>query len=253
MSTPQNVHRRIIHPIAVAAVALSVALLLPAAANAQFFLPDNGSGTADMPPSPHPYFSETKMLIEDGFPAGTFIEMDGTLDDYFNIVRNPGGNLGGTTQTWDGVLTLELDGVGTLAGYSRTLFIPVAADVHDAPRVAFAPVQTFATEMFTLQGQIFGDPDFDTLSIVAGGGFGLPSPGSTTLTQSGPQWQVDSFFDIEYRIDFVGAPGSVLEGMSGSTTRTVRLSLPEPGSLTVLLLGSAIAFGMRRRRVEPVM
>jgi hypothetical protein len=34
---------------------------------------------------------------------------------------------------------------------------------------------------------------------------------------------VDSFFDITYRIDFVGAPGGPLGGMSGSTTGTIRM------------------------------
>jgi hypothetical protein len=34
---------------------------------------------------------------------------------------------------------------------------------------------------------------------------------------------VDSFFDITYRIDFVGAPGGQLAGMSGSTTGTIRM------------------------------
>jgi hypothetical protein len=32
---------------------------------------------------------------------------------------------------------------------------------------------------------------------------------------------VDSFFDITYQIDFVGAPGSVLDGLSGVTLGSV--------------------------------
>jgi hypothetical protein len=51
----------------------------------------------------------------------------------------------------------------------------------------------------------------------------MPSPGHTTLTQlPGGNWAVDSFFDITYRIDFVGSPGGALGGMSGSTTGTIR-------------------------------
>ena len=69
-----------------------------------------------------------------------------------------------------------------------------------------------------------GDPDFDLLRITAGNGFGLPSPGHTTLTQQpGGNWNVDSFFDITYRIDFVGAPGGSLAGQSDSQVGTVRL------------------------------
>ena len=52
---------------------------------------------------------------------------------------------------------------------------------------------------------------------------GMPSPGHTTLTQSGPQWNVESFFDITYRIDFVGSPGGPFAGHSGSTTGTARI------------------------------
>jgi hypothetical protein len=85
-------------------------------------------------------------------------------------------------------------------------------------------VQSFDTDMFRLFGQITGDPDFDLLRIVGGTDFGLPSPGHTTLTQlPGGQWAVDSFFDITYRIDYVGAPGGPFAGMSGSTTGTIRM------------------------------
>ena len=59
-----------------------------------------------------------------------------------------------------------------------------------------------------------GDPDFDLLRISAGSAFGLPSPGHTTLTQRPTGWAVDSFFDITYRIDFVGRTGGRVGGMS---------------------------------------
>jgi hypothetical protein len=77
--------------------------------------------------------------------------------------------------------------------------------------------------MFSLQGQIPpGDPDFDLLRITAGGGFGLPSPGHTTLTQQAVGWAVDSFFDITYRIDFIGAPGGPFAGSSNSQTEQLQ-------------------------------
>src|SRR6185436_526698 len=69
-----------------------------------------------------------------------------------------------------------------------------------------------------------GDPDFDLLRVTAGNDFGMPSPGHTTLTQlPGGNWDVDSFFDITYRIDFVGKAGGPFGGMSGSTTGTIRM------------------------------
>ncbi len=63
------------------------------------------------------------------------------------------------------------------------------------------------------RGRLLGDPDFDLLRITAGGDFGMPSPGHTTLTDlGGGNWNVDSFFDITYRIDFVGQPRRPLLG-----------------------------------------
>src|SRR5207247_5123626 len=96
-----------------------------------------------------------------------------------------------------------------------------------APRMPGQPLQSFDTEMLGLQAQLpAGDPDFDLLRITAGSSTGLPpSPGHTTLTQlPGGTWAVDSFFDITYRIDFVGHPGGPLAGRSGSTTATIRMA-----------------------------
>jgi hypothetical protein len=81
------------------------------------------------------------------------------------------------------------------------------------------------------------------LRITGGSGFGLPSPGHTTLTRLGPagsNWNVDSFFDITYRIDFVGHPGGPFGGMSGSTTGTGRFvvgAIPEPAACSLLISG----------------
>ena len=40
----------------------------------------------------------------------------------------------------------------------------------------------------------------------------------------GDEFIVDSFFDITYQIDFVGAPGGALDGLSGSTQSTIRMT-----------------------------
>jgi hypothetical protein len=97
------------------------------------------------------------------------------------------------------------------------------------------------------------DPDFDLLRLVAGSDFGLPSPGHTKLLQTGPNWEVDSFFDLTYRIDFVGNNTGPFAGRSGSTTGTVRISLgepivPEPTSAALTGIAIiALAAGIRRR------
>jgi hypothetical protein len=65
----------------------------------------------------------------------------------------------------------------------------------------------------------------------------LPSPGHTTLTRQGPPgsgFAVDSFFDITYRIDFVGNPTGHVGGMSGSTTGTIRMVAVRPPDPVVL-------------------
>jgi len=114
----------------------------------------------------------------------------------------------------------------TLQGSGRVLNLPTNFETHVGPRTTGNPVQSFDADMVRLQGQLPpGDPDFDLLRITAGTGFGLPSPGHTTLTQlPDGNWNVDSFFDITYRIDFVGAPGGLYAGMSGSTTGTIRVA-----------------------------
>ncbi|MCP4657499.1 MAG: hypothetical protein GY856_19005, partial [bacterium] len=59
---------------------------------------------------------------------------------------------------------------------------------------------------------------FELLEITAGEDFGLPSPGHTTLTyqEDTDSYVVDSFFDVNYRIHFVGTSGSALEGYEGT-------------------------------------
>lgn len=115
----------------------------------------------------------------------------------------------------------------TLSGSGRVLNIPVNGEIKTNPRTPGDPVQSFDTEMMKLQGQLPpGDPDFDLLRITAGNSFGLPSPGHTTLIRSGTKywsWNVDSFFDITYRIDFVGAPDGPYAGQSGSNNGAVKL------------------------------
>jgi hypothetical protein len=205
-------------------------------------VPDNGTGTATLPPQGCGYEDPSDDLrIVDGLPPGTTVEMQEVLSSFSCPAMGavcsfappipgvdcdqPGGSLGGEQECADGVFALNLTGTGSLAGYARALNLPVGFESHAGPRTPGMPVQTFDTDMFRLFGQITGDPDFDLLRIVAGTDFGLPSPGHTTLVQlPGGNWAVDSFFDITYRIDFVGAPGGPLAGMSGSTTGTIRLA-----------------------------
>lgn len=202
---------------------------------------DNGGGTITLPPAGCQYLSPDEVhMIIDGLPAGTTIEFAPIHKDFIcheqpgasvcstaippGLCEVPGGSMGGNLDCFDSQAQFSVNGTGGLAGYTRSLSLPLGCEVHSAPRVPGQPVQSFDTDMFRMFGQITGDPDFDLLRITAGTDFGLPSPGHTTLTQQpGGTWAVDSFFDITYRIDFIGAPGGPLAGMSGSTTGTIRM------------------------------
>lgn len=186
--------------------------------------PDNGFGTATFPyPCPSQPCCGHVMRIIDGLPPGTTVEIPIELVSMSLVSSVPGGSLGGTQNVWDGQLKMQLNGTGTLGGYTRPLMLPVSGMTDLAPQSPGMQVQPFDCDLMQLQGQIIGDPDFDLLRVTAGTGFGMPSPGHTTLTRSGTGWAVESFFDITYRIDFVGRPGGPLGGMSGSTTGTIRI------------------------------
>ena len=237
--------------LAVAAASLFLGIATSGTSSATIcVVPDDGSGTASFPPDTSApgcttgYASVGDMaMIIDGLPPGQMIagtaEHEGFLCDPTNSLCSfaispltcdqAGGGLGGEEQCFASSLHMQMQGAGGVA-YTRTITLPVNFETHTGPRAPGSPVQSFDTDMFRLQGQLPpGDPDFDLLRITAGSDFGMPSPGHTTLTKaSGGNWNVDSFFDIAYRIDFIGAPGGAFAGMSGSTTASIRMRVGEP-------------------------
>ncbi len=214
--------------------------------------PDNGTGTATLPPIGCEYTSpdEVFMIIE-GLPPGTTIEMEGILMDFIccgntcaacslplapGECEMPGGSLGGDGHCFEATLDLTVSGTGDLEGFNRHLSVPVFGEVHTEPRNPGDPVQSFETDFFRLQGELFGDPDFCTFRIIGGTDYGLPGPGYTTLTKlpSG-DFAVDSFFDITYQIEFEGCPDSQLADYAGTTTATIRMEtggIPQPPNCT---------------------
>jgi hypothetical protein len=129
------------------------------------------------------------------------------------------------TEVFDSSVVFGIQGVGDLEGYARRIEIPdVDCTVYTGERTLHAESQTFENDMLYLFGELPSDDDFTRFQFSAGSDLGLPSPGETTLTKlPDGTFQVDSFFDITYQIDFEGAPGGPFEDMSEVFTDTVRM------------------------------
>jgi hypothetical protein len=211
--------------------------------------PDNGSGTATLPPIGCEYVTtDVPYMIIEGLPPGTTIEMDGILKDFVccdgpsecslcslsllaGQCETAGGTLGGDGDCFTSTLDLTVTGTGELEGFHRHLAVPVFGEMHTAPRNPGDPVQSFANRIYRLTGQLFGDPDFCEF-IIRGGSYyayGPDNNGQTVLTQLPTgDFDVDSFFDITYQIDFEGCPGSQLEDYVGTTTAVTRMETGAP-------------------------
>lgn len=208
------------------AAAMAVGLALMAgAANAQDPCkePDNGTGTVSLPPEGCEYLTGDQVHeIIAGLPAGTTIKLapihERFICEKLGQCGSPGGTLGGDREIFQSTATFQLVGTGTLNGWTRTISVPLSTETHTGPRTPGAPVQSFPTDMYRIQGLVTGDPDFATLEIVGGTGNGFPSPGFTTLTrQPDGSFLVDSKFNVGYRIRFVGSSTGKLRGLSGTT------------------------------------
>lgn len=238
------------------AIALLLCLSLIAREASAACVAPNVAGTAILPVACD-YFSigGKPLVIANGLPPNTTIELVPTLTGFFNINEAPGGALGGTSVSFDGSLELDIDGTGALALFNRFIVIQVGVDFDTAARTPTEAVQAFETALRDLSGQAFGDPDFQTLVVAAGSDNGLAGPGHTTLTRLGGPGQpfdVISFFDVVFEIEYQGAPGSLLDGFSGIDGEALTLSvtrvIPLPPAWLLLLPPLALLGGPARAR-----
>jgi len=190
--------------------------------------PDNGFGTATLPPTTSGCAYYGTSAIVDGLAPGDTIFINVAYYGFFSVNEAPGGGLGGTQSNFGASLALSMTGTGSLFAFNRFIILPLTAPfqvIDWSPRVPFSPVQNATLDLRRLQGQVTLDPDFDLLRITGGGDFGMPSPGLVQLTTFAGQWGVSSYIDVSHRIDFVGAPAGSLAGRSGSTTRNRRWTM----------------------------
>ncbi len=195
--------------------------------------PNNGQGTATMPAIGCKYHGPTEYhRLKHQLSGQALADLEADHSGFLNIAVSSGGTHGGQIEAFDSHARIKITGVGPLEGYTRVITVPLAAETHTGPRNPGEPVQDFETTMYRLEGSIAGDEDFALLHITAGDEFGLPSPGHTTLTYQpeSDTFVVDSFFDITYRIEFVGAPGSPFEGYGGTTEDTLTVTAYAAGT-----------------------
>ncbi|HXH18235.1 MAG TPA: hypothetical protein VNJ07_04040, partial [Chitinophagales bacterium] len=164
-------------------------------------------------PPPCPYNGTLEII--GGLPPGSMISIIAMLE-----LRNPQTLPGSSEIMVDALLMTEMRGTGALMGFHRMLNMPGTGKLLPlAPLDPSMPMQTIPIEIIELQLHSTGDPDFNHLRITAGPNFGLPpTPGITTFTMlPNGTWYVESFFDVFYRVEFSGSPGSLLDGMQGVT------------------------------------
>ena len=217
---------------------------------------DDGFGNVTLPPEGCEYLSPDELhQILDGLPGGVTIELAAIHKDFIcnrqpgtpGVCSEPlpeaeceteGGTFeGGKVECVDSTIELTVFVNGESGERSTPHFMTfdlvmethtAACDCIDADTGDLHGI--VEQVMFRMEGFAAPDALFESLHITAGDDFGLPSPGQTHLTRLSPVFgvpspvMVESHFEINYRIEYVGAKGSVLDGASGETTGTIRMS-----------------------------
>ena len=103
-------------------------------------MPDDGSGTVELPPAGCDYLSPDEVhLIIDGLPPDTTIELAPIHKDFICYEQSgtcttlippgeceaPGGALGGNGDCFSSDIQMQMTGTGDLAGFSRLITLPL--------------------------------------------------------------------------------------------------------------------------------
>ncbi len=205
------------------------------------------AGTIRIPPTRCAYFTPAAVhLLLEGLPTGTTVLLDASHQRFFNITPSNANREALTTETFDSDLDMRITGTGILSAVDCNLVLPLHAIVESQPAQPGQAVQDFDADMKSLTGSLPTDSTcnlFQSLTVQAGTNHGLPSPGHVHLERRPDgTFDVSSFFDINVTMSFVGKAGSLLDGMSGSTTQVVKMGTASnlsagialsPGSATV--------------------
>lgn len=194
--------------------------------NHETSLPESGAGSIVWPPAG----TEGRPGVTPGWFAAQRLAPARALLVRMNLRATPGadlypgGTLGGELSMGYDQLEMQIVGEGAWAGYKRTLIVPVQTFVNWGPKADYQSRQGRAADVHFLYGEIAGDPDFGLLRVTGGTGFGMPSVGHTLAEkQSNGDYRVDSNYDLNYRIEWTGAPGSMLAGESGALQATLEM------------------------------
>lgn len=136
----------------------------------------------------------------------------------------PGGLLNGKVEVGDSWVKFDLTGTGLKGDFQHTITVPAKFEVHSAPHQPGAEIDTFETNMNRIEGQSsVGDNVFEYVHLVGGTANGYPSPGQMTLISKGDVVEVDSFFNVGFRLEFKGTAGGPLEGLEDSVEGSVTM------------------------------
>jgi hypothetical protein len=139
------------------------------------------------------------------------------------VSQNDGGLLNGSVEVGTSQVQFHVTGQGALGGINHTITLPASFEVHSAPHKPGADIDTFETNMNRIQGEGKADRVFEYIRLVGGTANGYPSPGQMTLISKGDEVEVDSVFNVGFRLDFKGAKGGPLDGIEDSMEGSVTM------------------------------